>query len=88
MIEEIFGTIAFITTLIGLLPQVYKTYITKSARDLSMLMLINYCICSMAWIIYGSATESNFVIYSNYCGLITSIILIWQKLHFVKNNSQ
>lgn len=87
MIQDIFGTVAFITTLIGLLPQVYKTYVTKSADDLSMLMLINYFICSIAWIVYGNATESSFVIYSNYCGLITSIILIWQKLHFVKINS-
>jgi len=85
MIENVFGTIALITTLIGLLPQVYKTYIVKSAKDLSMLMLINYLICSIAWIVYGSATESSFVTYSNYCGLITSIILIWQKLHYDKS---
>lgn len=87
MIENIFGTIALITTLIGLLPQVYKTYMTKSAGDLSMLMLINYFICSIAWIIYGNATESSFVTYSNYCGLLTSIILILQKFHYDKKVS-
>jgi len=82
MIEKIFGIIACITTIIGLIPQVYKTYITKSAGDISMLMLINYFICSIAWVIYGYSTESSFVTYSNYCGLITSIILIWQKLKY------
>lgn len=86
MIEDIFGTIACTTTIIGLIPQVYKTYITKSADDISMLMLINYLICSIAWIIYGYSTKSSFVIYSNYCGLITSIILIWQKIYFMKNS--
>ncbi|WP_264337847.1 PQ-loop domain-containing transporter [Wolbachia endosymbiont (group B) of Dolichovespula media] len=45
-IEECFGFIAFITSLIGLLPQVYRAYITKLTRDVSMLMLVNYLICS------------------------------------------
>ncbi|WP_410520906.1 PQ-loop domain-containing transporter [Candidatus Tisiphia endosymbiont of Sialis lutaria] len=31
-IEEFFGYIALITSLIGLLPQVYKAYITKSTH--------------------------------------------------------
>ncbi|WP_343288746.1 PQ-loop domain-containing transporter [Wolbachia endosymbiont of Encarsia formosa] len=50
-IEECFGFIEFITSLIGLLPQVYRAYITKLTRDVSMLMLVNYFICSSSWLI-------------------------------------
>ena len=81
---EISGTVALITSFIGLIPQIYKVYQTKSAQDLSFLMLINYLLCSLAWIIYASQSEADLVIYSNILGLITSLISIGQKLYYDK----
>ncbi len=81
-IEEILGLLALVTTIVGLLPQLYKTYITKSARDLSMLMLVNYFVCSASWIGYGFCQGSIFVILSNIAGLIISVILIAQKHYY------
>ncbi len=78
----IFGLIATITSFIGLMPQIYKTYKTKSAQDLSMLMLVNYLICSSAWIGYGLYTSSEFVVYSNIVCLISSMISIFQKRYY------
>jgi MtN3 and saliva related transmembrane protein len=82
IVGNFFGVIATITSFVGLFPQIYKTYKTKSAHDLSMIMLLNYLICSFAWIIYGSYTNSTFVIYSNVIGLISSIISILQKKYY------
>ena len=82
LIINISGLIASITSIIGLTPQIYKTYKTKSAQDLSSLMLWNYFICSLAWIVYGTYTGSNFVTFSNVIGLISSIISILQKRHY------
>ena len=79
---NIFGFIATITSIVGLLPQVYKTYQTKSAHDISMIMLINCLICAMSWIVYGIYTSSDFVVYSNIMCFITSLILIFQKRHY------
>ncbi|KTD70853.1 SemiSWEET family sugar transporter [Legionella tucsonensis] len=76
------GIIAFITSFIGLLPQIIKSLKTKSTQDLSMIMLINYFICSVAWIIYGSSTDSFFVISANVVGLIVSLLLILLKRHY------
>ncbi|MCW8397357.1 SemiSWEET family transporter [Legionella sp. PATHC038] len=76
------GIIAFITSFIGLLPQIIKSLKTRSTHDLSMLMLVNYFICSLAWIIYGSSTDSFFVISSNAVGLIVSVLLILLKRHY------
>lgn len=76
------GIIAFITSFIGLLPQIIKSLKTKSTQDLSMIMLINYLVCSVAWIIYGSSTDSFFVISSNVVGLIVSLLLILLKRHY------
>ncbi|KTC80598.1 SemiSWEET family sugar transporter [Legionella cherrii] len=76
------GVIAFITSFIGLLPQIIKSLKTRSTQDLSMIMLINYLVCSVAWIIYGSSTDSFFVISSNVVGLIVSVLLIFLKRHY------
>lgn len=76
------GIVAFVTSFIGLLPQIIKSIKTKSTQDLSMLMLINYLICSIAWIIYGSGTNSFFVISSNIAGLLISLLLILLKRRY------
>lgn len=81
-IELFFGTVAFITSFIGLIPQIIKSLQTKSTKDLSMIMLVNYLLCSFAWIIYGWTVESSFVIASNIVGLLTCLILIMQKFRY------
>lgn len=81
-IENFFGYIAFITTIIGLFPQIYKALQTRSTTDISMLMLLNFLICSVAWIIYGAYDRSLFVEASNILGLISCLTLIWLKLTY------
>jgi MtN3 and saliva related transmembrane protein len=83
-LENIFGTTALVTSFIGLIPQIYKAYVTKSSKDISMLMLANYTLCSVAWIGYGLLNGSDFVLSSNIVGLITCVISIGQKLHYDK----
>ena len=84
IVKEVFGYIALTTTIIGLMPQIYKTYKTKSAKDLSMVMLWNCFICAMSWLIYGIIVEEKMVTISNILALGTSIILIIQKTRYDK----
>ncbi len=86
--ENISGTIALVTSIIGLLPQVYKSYKTKSTADISMVMLINYFVCSAAWIIHGLYTNVPFVVYSNVFGGFISLISILQKVLYDKNSTR
>jgi MtN3 and saliva related transmembrane protein len=79
---DVFGGIAFVTSMIGIMPQVWKAMRTKSTRDVSMVMLINYMICSISWVVYGSYTDAALVVYSNIVGLIVSVISIWQKWYY------
>tara|TARA_R110000868_G_scaffold116452_2_gene310055 strand:- start:3204 stop:3563 length:360 start_codon:yes stop_codon:yes gene_type:complete len=83
-VETIFGSIAFFTSVIGLLPQIIKSLQTRSTHDISMLMLVNYLVCSIAWVVYGFYTESMFVLLSNVLGLMSSLLLIVIKLNFDK----
>lgn len=84
--ETIFGSIAFFTSVIGLLPQIIKATQTRSTQDISMMMLVNYLICAIAWIIYGGCSNSIFVLSSNILGSLSSLILIFLKLSFDKEN--
>lgn len=80
--ENVFGYIAFITSVVGLLPQVYKAIQTKSTRDVSMMMLMNYIVCSIAWIGYSFYCHSAFVFFSNVLGLVSSVVLVYLKMHY------
>ena len=79
---NLFGVIAFITSTIGLLPQLVKALRIRSTHDISMAMLINYFICSLSWIIYGSFMHASFVIGSNIFGVLSSCMLIFFKWHY------
>lgn len=83
-IPTFFGIIALVTSFIGLLPQAYKAFRTRSTRDISMMMLSNYVICSIAWIIYGSSLHAGFVVASNIVGLASAVLLIGQKQYYDK----
>jgi len=83
-LESLSGSIALITSIIGLFPQVYKSYKTKSTADVSMVMLVNYLICCVAWFIYGICTFSSFVIYSNIVGTILAAVSVIQKVIYDK----
>jgi MtN3 and saliva related transmembrane protein len=85
MLETLSGYFALITSFIGLIPQIIKTIKTKSASDLSMLMLANYLFCSISWIVYGYLTDSMFVLWSNIVGGITSLGLIFCKYKYDNN---
>lgn len=76
------GLLALVTSFIGLLPQIVKSFKTRSTQDLSMLMLVNYLVCSLAWIIYGSGTDSFFVVSSNIAGFVVSMLLILLKRYY------
>lgn len=82
IVQSIFGFVALITSFIGLLPQSYKAYKTRSTRDISMLMIMNYLLCSLAWIVYGTCISAGFVVASNIVCLLSSVLLIAQKRYY------
>ncbi len=79
---DIIGTIASITSVIGFLPQIYKNHKTKSVEDLSALMLLNFLLCSLAWMVYGILTDSYYVLVTNMACVCASSLLIGQKMYF------
>lgn len=73
------GFIGGALTTISFLPQVIKTWRTRSTSDVSLWMFLLLCIGIIIWIIYGFLINSLPVIFANLISFIlTSIILVFK----------
>ena len=80
--SETYGYIAALLTTIAFLPQLTKTFKTKSANDVSLVMLIMFMTGLVFWIIYGWKTNAIPVLLANITTLIlNSSILILKVLY-------
>lgn len=62
------------------LPQVVKTWRTRSAEDLSWLMLATHIFGLSLWLAYGIAAHAAPIIAANAAGVVLDVILIVLKL--------
>ncbi len=79
---EILGLVAGTITSITFLPQVIKIWQTKSAKDLSLMMLLLLMLGVVLWLIYGLVVMSAAIIYTNSMVLAMSLIMLYFKLRF------
>lgn len=82
MVLLLISIVASVTSIISLIPQIFQTYRTRSAKDLSLLMLINFLICSLSWIAYGILTDTWTVWMTNAIMTVFTVILIVFKLRY------
>ncbi|MDR3111771.1 MAG: SemiSWEET transporter [Elusimicrobiota bacterium] len=85
---EVLGFIAGIFSSISFIPQVYKTWKTKSARDVSMQMFLVYELAVVLWIIYGIAKESAPIYITNGFVFFVSSIQITLKIIYDKKSAK
>ncbi len=79
---RILGLVAGMCTTISFLPQVIKTWKTRSAKDLSLGMFSLFCIGVVLWLIYGIMMMDIPVIAANFVTLLLSTTLLIFKLRF------
>jgi MtN3 and saliva related transmembrane protein len=79
------GLAAGILSTIGWLPQVIKTWKTRSADDLSWGMLITLCIGITLWLSYGIVIHDFPIIIANVVTFSLAAIILILKLQFNKN---
>lgn len=70
------GMLAAICTTIAFIPQVYKLYKTKHARDLSLPMYILFSVGVLLWLIYGIIINSLPVILANGITFILCLYIL------------
>lgn len=79
---EVMGHIGALLSSITFIPQVYKTWKTRSVKDLSLTMLLIILTSTIVWLVYAVSLTLWPVIIANtiICGL--SLLLIYFKLTF------
>ncbi len=80
MVQDIIGLLAATLTTIAFVPQVYQTWKNKSAKDLSLGMLVILTIGVALWLVYGWFKNDTPIILANGTVLSLACILLYLKL--------
>lgn len=78
----ILGLVAATLTTVAFLPQMIKTWRAKSAKDVSLGMLITFCIGVFLWLIYGIYLQALPIILANLLTLIFNLIILGLKIKY------
>ena len=81
---DLFGFLAALLTTIAFLPQLYKTWQTKSADDVSLVMLILFITGLFCWIIYGLKIHSIPILVANIITFIFNFSILVLKISYRK----
>ena len=78
---EFIGLTAAILSVLGLLPQVYKSYKTKHTRDISLKWLILSLSAHILWFVYGISNTllPVMIASSSVCVMTTALIFMKAK---------
>jgi MtN3 and saliva related transmembrane protein len=79
---KIIGFAAGVITTASFLPQIIKTWKSKSAKDLSLGMFLIYFTGIALWLAYGIILNDLPLIVANACTLVLSSILLIFKIQF------
>ena len=78
---QILGMLAGTITSITFLPQVIKVWKSRSAKDLSLVMLVLLMAGVSLWLVYSLVIIDVYVIYTNSMVLIMTFIFLCFKLN-------
>ena len=82
MYWEIVGAVAATLTMFGFVPQIAKIHRTRSVKDVSLTMLVQYTVGIFLWILYGIHLENNILIVSNLVAFSTLIVAVGLYLRY------
>jgi MtN3 and saliva related transmembrane protein len=82
MFWEMIGIAATLCILSSYVPQIVKSYRTKSMKDFSLLYLLIIALGVFLWILYGVHIGDQVVIYANVTLLAFTAALIVMRIHY------
>ncbi|MFM6529942.1 MAG: SemiSWEET transporter [Dolichospermum sp.] len=78
----ILGLVAGVLTTVAFLPQMFQIWLTKSAKDVSFVMLIVFMSGLFLWLIYGIIIGALPIIMANGVTLFFNLIILWLKIKY------
>lgn len=85
MIPFIVATLAPTVNCIQLFPQLYKTYMTRSVKDLSLYSLLLILMTNILWLLHGYFIMDYSLIISGVISMIINITLLILYFFYRKN---
>ena len=82
MNQETLGLLAGTLTTASFVPQVWKIWTTRSARDLSWAMVAVFTAGTFLWLLYGLKVDSMSIIVANAITFLLSLAICVMKLRF------
>ncbi|MEM9539109.1 MAG: SemiSWEET transporter [Cyanobacteria bacterium P01_E01_bin.42] len=76
------GLAAGSLTTVAFIPQVVKTWKSKSTKDISLGMFATFCTGVFLWIVYGFLESDIPVILTNIATGVLASIILWFKLRY------
>ncbi len=80
--HDLVGLIAGALTTVAFVPQVIKTWRSRSASDISFGMFVLFSSGVLLWLLYGLAIQSTPIVLANSITLILSVSILIMKLGF------
>jgi MtN3 and saliva related transmembrane protein len=81
-INELIGLAAGALTTVSFVPQVLKTWKSRSAKDISLGMFLMFSLGVALWLIYGVGIASTPVILANAITLVLALSILLMKIVF------
>lgn len=79
---EIVGLVAAFLTTSAFIPQVYKTWKTKSAGNISLTMYVALFTGIILWLVYGIHLNSFAMILANSITAVLTLIILFFKIRY------
>lgn len=86
MVKFTIATLAPIVNSITVFPQVYKTYTTKSVKDLSLLSLLLFVTSNLLWLAHGYFISDNSLMIAGVTTLTANLTLV--ILYFIYSKDE
>ena len=80
------GAVAAVLTTFGFVPQAIKMWRTKSVRDVSPLMIIQFIAGVVLWAVYGAHLRDPIIIAANLVSLAILIAVLLLYFRFFKRD--
>ena len=76
------GIFSGVCTTISFIPQVIKTWKSKSTKDISLLMFVVFTTGIVGWLIYGILSDNLPIIIANIITFFLALLILIAKIKF------
>lgn len=81
-VTTVLGLLAGSLTTAAFFPQVLKTWRSKSAGDISLVMFVLFSLGVLLWIVYGVSVKAMPVIVANTITLVLALTILFFKIRY------